>query len=77
MVAIDAGISQHLDEALGVSSDPPTMGAHLIEIKEYLCGSNPRIAPVNGRQATIPVRPGRVGAPEQSCPGAAGTRARS
>lgn len=35
MVAIDAGISQHLDEALGFSSDPPAMGAHLIEIKEY------------------------------------------
>ncbi len=65
MVTIDAGISQHLDEALGISSDPPAMGAHLVEIKEYLCGVTRASPPASGRQATIPVRPGRVGAPEQ------------
>jgi len=62
VVAIDAGISQHLDEALGVSSDPPAMGAHLVEIKEYLCGSNPRIASRKW--------------PSGDDPGAAGTRRR-
>ena len=44
VVAIDADINQHLGEALGVSSDPPAMGAHLVQIKEYLRGDNPRIA---------------------------------
>ncbi|MGO9783293.1 MAG: hypothetical protein ACLPQY_26545 [Streptosporangiaceae bacterium] len=61
MVAIDAGISQHLDEALGFSSDPPAMGAHLIEIKEYP-RRNPRIAPCKW--------------PSGDDPGAAGTRRR-
>ena len=63
MVTIDAGISQHLDEALGISSDPPAMGAHLIEIKEYPRGVTRASPPANGRQATIPVRPGRVRRP--------------
>jgi hypothetical protein len=44
VVAIDADINQHLGEALGVSSEPPAMGARLAEIKEYLRGGNPRIA---------------------------------
>jgi CO dehydrogenase maturation factor len=40
VVAIDADINQHLAEAVGAAADPPPMGAHLPEIKEYLRGSN-------------------------------------
>ncbi len=57
VVAIDADINQHLGEALGVSSDPPAMGAHLVEIKEYLRGDNPRIASAAAMVKTTP--PGR------------------
>ena len=57
VVAIDADINQHLGEALGVSSDPPAMGAHLAEIKEYLRGGNPRIASAATMVKTTP--PGR------------------
>jgi CO dehydrogenase maturation factor len=57
VVAIDADINQHLGEALGVSGDPPAMGAHLAEIKEYLRGGNPRIASAAVMVKTTP--PGR------------------
>jgi CO dehydrogenase maturation factor len=57
VVAIDADINQHLGEALGVSGDPPAMGAHLPEIKEYLRGGNPRIASAAAMVKTTP--PGR------------------
>jgi CO dehydrogenase maturation factor len=57
VVAIDADINQHLGEALGVSGDPPAMGAHLAEIKEYLRGGNPRIASAAAMVKTTP--PGR------------------
>ena len=57
VVAIDADINQHLGEALGVSGDPPTMGAHLAEIKEYLRGGKPRIASAAAMVKTMP--PGR------------------
>ena len=57
VVAIDADINQHLGEALGVSSDPPAMGAHLVQIKEYLRGDNPRIASAAAMVKTTP--PGR------------------
>jgi CO dehydrogenase maturation factor len=40
VVALDADINQHLAEALG-AAQPPAMGAHLTEIKEYLRGTNP------------------------------------
>ncbi len=54
VVAIDADINQHLGEALGASSDPPAMGAHLAEIKEYLRGDNPRIASAAAMVKTTP-----------------------
>jgi len=57
VVAIDADINQHLAEALGVAADPPPMGAHLPEIKEYLRGSNPRITSAAAMVKTTP--PGR------------------
>jgi CO dehydrogenase maturation factor len=57
VVAIDADINQHLAEALGAAGDPPPMGAHLAEIKEYLCGTNPRITSAAAMVKTTP--PGR------------------
>jgi CO dehydrogenase maturation factor len=57
VVAIDADINQHLAEALGASGSPPPMGAHLAQIKDYLRGSNPRIASVGAMVKTTP--PGR------------------
>jgi CO dehydrogenase maturation factor len=57
VVAIDADINQHLAEALGVTSAPPAMGAHLPEIKDYLRGDNPRIASAAAMVKTTP--PGR------------------
>jgi CO dehydrogenase maturation factor len=56
VVAIDADINQHLADALG-ASQPPTMGAHLTEIKEYLRGTNPRISSAAAMVKTTP--PGR------------------
>jgi CO dehydrogenase maturation factor len=59
--AIDADINQHLGAALG--ADPaeaaawPALGDHLDEIKEYLRGSNPRIAAADAMVKTTP--PGR------------------
>ena len=57
VVAIDADINQHLAEALGAAGDPPPLGAHLAEIKEYLRGDNPRIASAGVMVKTTP--PGR------------------
>src|ERR1700756_3989468 len=57
VVAIDADINQHLAEALGATGDPPAMGAHLAEIKEYLRGGNPRISSAAAMVKTTP--PGR------------------
>jgi CO dehydrogenase maturation factor len=57
VVAIDADINQHLAEALGVDREPPAMGAHLTEIKEYLRGGNPRISSAAAMVKTTP--PGR------------------
>ena len=57
VVAIDADINQHLAEALGAAGDPPPMGAHLAEIKEYLRGTNPRITSAAVMVKTTP--PGR------------------
>ena len=57
VVAIDADINQHLAEALGAAGDPPAMGAHLAEIKEYLRGTNTRITSAAAMVKTTP--PGR------------------
>src|SRR5882757_7651795 len=57
VVAIDADINQHLAEALGAATDPPPIGAHLPQIKEYLRGSNPRISSAAAMVKTTP--PGR------------------
>jgi CO dehydrogenase maturation factor len=57
VVAIDADINQHLAEALGADQDPPALGAHLTQIKEYLRGGNPRISSAAAMVKTTP--PGR------------------
>ena len=57
MVAVDADINQHLAEALGAAVQPPPLGAHLAQIKEYLRGTNPRIASAAAMVKTTP--PGR------------------
>src|ERR1700757_3262252 len=57
VTAIDADINQHLAEALAVTAEPPAMGAHLTEIKEYLRGTNPRISSAAAMVKTTP--PGR------------------
>jgi CO dehydrogenase maturation factor len=57
VVAIDADINQHLAEALGADRDPPAMGAHLPQIKQYLRGGNPRISSAAAMVKTTP--PGR------------------
>jgi CO dehydrogenase maturation factor len=56
VVAIDADINQHLAQALG-TSEPPPLGGHLTEIKEYLRGANPRISSAAAMVKTTP--PGR------------------
>jgi len=56
VVAIDADINQHLAEALG-AGQPPAMGAHLAQVKEYLRGANPRISSAAAMVKTTP--PGR------------------
>jgi len=53
VVAIDADINQHLAETLGAASPPP-LGAHLTQIKEYLRGTNPRIASAAAMVKTTP-----------------------
>jgi CO dehydrogenase maturation factor len=61
LLAVDADINQHLAAALGASDDEavllPALGDHLIEIKEYLRGDNPRIASAAVMLKTTP--PGR------------------
>jgi CO dehydrogenase maturation factor len=57
VVAIDADINQHLGEALGTDRQPPAMGAHLIKIKDFLRGTNPRITSAKAMVKTTP--PGR------------------
>ncbi|MBO0772329.1 MAG: ATP-binding protein [Actinobacteria bacterium] len=54
VVAVDADINQHLAEALGAAGDPPAMGAHLTQIKDYLRGDNPRIASAAAMVKTTP-----------------------
>ncbi|MEU6974521.1 MULTISPECIES: ATP-binding protein [unclassified Streptomyces] len=58
VVAVDADINQHLGAALGLSDEEaaalPAMGAHLPLIKEYLRGSNPRIASPDTMIKTTP-----------------------
>ncbi len=56
VTAVDADINQHLAEALG-ASEPPALGAHLTQIKEYLRGDNPRISSAAAMVKTTP--PGR------------------
>ncbi|MFE1408687.1 ATP-binding protein [Streptomyces sp. NPDC058770] len=58
VVAVDADINQHLGAALGLDDREaaalPSMGAHLTLIKEYLRGSNPRIASAETMIKTTP-----------------------
>jgi CO dehydrogenase maturation factor len=68
VVAVDADINQHLGEALGIDREPPAMGAHLAEIKEYLRGTNPRISSAAAMVKTTPPGAGsrvlRFGGPD-------------
>ena len=58
VVAVDADINQHLGAALGLDEAEaaalPAMGAHLPLIKDYLRGSNPRIASAETMIKTTP-----------------------
>ncbi|MER7464005.1 ATP-binding protein [Streptomyces sp. NPDC097981] len=58
VVAVDADINQHLGAALGLAEEEaaalPALGAHLPLIKEYLRGSNPRIASADTMIKTTP-----------------------
>jgi CO dehydrogenase maturation factor len=58
VVAVDADINQHLGAALGLDEAEaaalPAMGEHLPLIKEYLRGSNPRIASADTMIKTTP-----------------------
>ncbi|MFD9717628.1 ATP-binding protein [Streptomyces sp. NPDC059076] len=58
VIAVDADINQHLGAALGLdetqTAELPAMGAHLPLIKEYLRGSNPRIASPDSMIKTTP-----------------------
>jgi CO dehydrogenase maturation factor len=56
VLAIDADINQHLAAALGApeGSAPPALAADLRLIKEYLRGSNPRIASADEMVKTTP-----------------------
>ncbi|MFC5803258.1 ATP-binding protein [Streptomyces formicae] len=58
VVAVDADINQHLGTALGLDEDGaaalPAMGAHLPLIKDYLRGTNPRIASAETMIKTTP-----------------------
>lgn len=61
LLAIDADINQHLANALGATEEEaallPALGDHLVEIKDYLRGTNPRIRSVDAMVKTTP--PGR------------------
>ncbi|KIF72026.1 ATP-binding protein [Streptomyces sp. AcH 505] len=58
VLAVDADINQHLGAALGLDEAAaaalPAMGAHLPLIKDYLRGSNPRIASAEAMIKTTP-----------------------
>lgn len=58
VIAVDADINQHLGAALGLddveAAALPAMGAHLPLIKDYLRGSNPRIASAETMIKTTP-----------------------
>ncbi|WP_351229630.1 ATP-binding protein [Streptomyces sp. NPDC002133] len=58
VVAVDADINQHLAAALGLDDDEaralPAMGAQLTLIKDYLRGTNPRIASAAAMIKTTP-----------------------
>ncbi|WP_128375338.1 ATP-binding protein [Streptomyces cavernae] len=58
VVAVDADINQHLGSALGldeaVAAELPAMGERLPLIKDYLRGSNPRIASAEEMIKTTP-----------------------
>ncbi|MCN9241779.1 ATP-binding protein [Streptomyces sp. RY43-2] len=58
VVAVDADINQHLGAALGLDEEKaralPAMGERLPLIKEYLRGSNPRIASAETMIKTTP-----------------------
>ncbi|MGW0465392.1 ATP-binding protein [Streptomyces sp. NPDC003027] len=58
VVAVDADINQHLGAALGLDETEaaalPALGTHLPLIKEYLRGSNPRIASADTMIKTTP-----------------------
>ncbi|ANB07639.1 ATP-binding protein [Streptomyces ambofaciens] len=58
VVAIDADINQHLGAALGLdeaaAAGLPAMGEHLPLIKDYLRGTNPRIASAEKMIKTTP-----------------------
>ncbi|MGV9311220.1 ATP-binding protein [Streptomyces sp. NPDC003691] len=58
VVAVDADINQHLGAALGLDEDEaaalPAMGAQLPLIKDYLRGTNPRIASAETMIKTTP-----------------------
>ncbi|WP_427165519.1 ATP-binding protein [Streptomyces sp. C1-1] len=59
VLAVDGDINQHLAEALGHDGPfaAPPLGAHLTGIKDYLRGTNPRIASAGSMVKTTP--PGR------------------
>ncbi|MGC9499837.1 ATP-binding protein [Streptomyces sp. WG7] len=58
VVAVDADINQHLGAALGLDEEEaaslPAMGDHLSLIKDYLRGTNPRIASATKMIKTTP-----------------------
>lgn len=58
VIAVDADINQHLGAALGLDEEEaaalPAMGAHLPLIKDYLRGTNPRIASAETMIKTTP-----------------------
>ncbi|MFJ1968411.1 AAA family ATPase [Streptomyces sp. NPDC087903] len=57
VLAVDGDINQHLAEALGLTEDrpgAPPLSEHLDEIKDFLRGTNPRIA---SREAMIKTTP--------------------
>ncbi|WP_054811991.1 ATP-binding protein [Nocardia arizonensis] len=57
-LAVDADINQHLAAALGAGDEEslalPTLSAHLLLIKDYLRGDNPRIATAEAMIKTTP-----------------------
>src|SRR3954451_17187034 len=58
VLAFDADINQHLGEALGLPEDEvariPALGLEMERIKDYLRGTNPRIAQASVMTKTTP-----------------------